>query len=299
MQEVAITDETSAVGVPLKDLAFPKGVRIASIYHDGRLSIAGAEDTIAVGDRISLIGSREDIDDVKGLFEMEPPQKIGVVIAGGGETGYHLALVLEGRRCGVVLMDNDRERCEFLAAHLKHTTVVNADAQHRASLEEERVGSADVFVACTGDDEDNIMACVEARELGAKMILAIVSRPDYANVVGKLGIDQAVSPREVVARQVLGFLNTGPVVSRMPLLSGGGIDILEIDVVDGAPAAERVLANVDFPSRCLIAAVIHENYVKVPGADDRLCPGDTVVAFVEDAMVENTVSLFNANGMPV
>ena len=58
---------------------------------------------------------------------------------------------------------------------------------------------ADVFVGCTGEDEDSIMACVEARELGAKTIMCIVSRPDYANVMGKLGIDHAVSPRKVMS----------------------------------------------------------------------------------------------------
>jgi trk system potassium uptake protein TrkA len=297
MQEVAITEKTRAVGVPLKDLRFPKGVRIGSIYRHEKLAIARADDVIAVGDRISLIGTRDDIDQVKERFEIEPSQKLGVVIAGGGETGYHLAHALEGRRCGVVLIEANRERCEFLAAHLKHTTVVNADAQRRATLDEERVGSADVFVACTGDDEDNIMACIEAKELGAGTILAVVTRPDYANVVNKLGIDQAVSPRTVVARQVLGFLNTGPVISRMPLSSGGDIDVVEIEVLKDAPATEHVLANVEFPSACLIAAVIHENYVKVPGADDRLRPGDTVVALVQDAAVEDTVRLFSTNGV--
>ena len=54
------------------------------------------------------------------------------------------------------------------------------------------------FVACTGDDESNIMACVEASDTGTKHVMAIVSRPDYAGVVGKLGIDLAVSPRKVM-----------------------------------------------------------------------------------------------------
>jgi trk system potassium uptake protein TrkA len=296
MQEVAVTEPTEAVGVPLREIRFPKGVRVGSIYRDRKLTIAGAEDQVQVGDRISLIGAHDDIDKVKELFEIAPPRRMGVVIAGGGETGYHLARALEGRRCGVVLMETNRQRCEFLATHLKSTTVVNADAQRRVSLEEERVGSADVFVACTGDDEDNIMACVEARELGAKTILSIVSRPDYANVVGKLGIDQAVSPREVIAKQVLGYLNTGPVISKMPLSAGGGIDVLEIEVLPGAPAAAGPLAGVKFPPMCLIAAVIHDNYVRVPGADDRLAPGDTVVALVQDSMVERTVELFTANG---
>jgi trk system potassium uptake protein TrkA len=297
MQEWEITQEASGVGVPLKDLELPKGVRIGSIARGGKFSIASAQDAVAVGDRITLIGARDEIDNVKSLFQLHLPQKQGVVIAGGGETGYHLARVLEGRRFAVVVLDADRERCEYLASHLKYATVVNADIQRRADLEEERVGSADVFAACTGDDEDNIMACVEAKELGAKTILSIVSRPDYANVVGKLGIDVAVSPRDVIAKQVLGFLNTGPVMSRALLSGGGNIDILEIDVLEGATATEHVLANLDLPPQCLIAAVIRENFVHVPGADDRLAPGDTVVALVEQSAVDAALKVFAVNGV--
>ena len=260
MQELAVTKSTAAVGVPLKDLRLPRGVRIGSILRD-----------------------------VKSRFESEPPQKRGIVIAGGGETGYHLARVLEGPRFAIVLMEADLARCEFLASHLKHTTVVNCDAQRRADLEEERVGSADVFVACTGEDENNIMACVEAKELGAKMTAALVSRPDYANVVEKLGIDETVSPREVVSKQILGFLNSGPVVFRNPLLAGGGIEILEVEVVEDAPITEHVLAGVELPAQCLIAAVIKESFVQVPGADDRLKPGDTVLLLVADEAVEDAL----------
>jgi trk system potassium uptake protein TrkA len=296
MQQWEVTENAAGVGVPLKDLELPQGVRIGSIARGDTISIAGALDRVAVGDQITLIGSRDDIDNVKSLFKLHPPQKQGVVIAGGGETGYHLARALEGQRFAVVLMEADHERCEYLASHLKHATVVNADIKRRANLEEERVGSADVFAACTGDDEDNIMACVEARELGAKTILSIVGRPDYANVVGKLGIDGAVSPREVVAKQVLGFLNTGPIMARAPLSVGGKIDVLEIDVLKGAEATEHVLANLALPPQCLIAAVIRENFVRVPGADDRLAPGDTVIALVERGAIESTLKVFSVNG---
>ena len=296
MQELIISEGTAAVEVPLRDLKLPSGVRIGSISRGGALKIARAEDRVTPDDRITLIGTREDIDEVRGKFQKSLPPKRGVVIAGGGETGYHLARVLEGRRFAVLLMEVDRQRCEFLAAHLKHTTVVNVDAQRRASLEEERVGSADVFVACTGDDEDNIMSCVEARELGARTIMCVVGRPDYANVVGKLGIDHTVSPRKVIAKEVMSFLNTGAVISRTPLADDEGIEILEIEVVDGAPATEHVLANLDLPPQCLIGAVIRESYVMVPGADDRFVPGDTVVALVETSAVEQTVKMFSSNG---
>jgi len=293
MQELPVVEETSAVGVPLKDLKLPAGLRIGSISRNGLMRIAGANDCVAVGDRITLLGTRENIDDGRAKFQKEPPPKQTVVIAGGGETGYHLARVLEGSRFAVLLMDIDRQRCEFLANHLQYSTVVHADVHRRATLEEERVGRADVFVATTGDDEDNIMACVEARELGARTIMSLVSRPDYANVVGKLGIDHTVSPRKVIAQQVMSFLNTGTVISRTPLAADATIEILEIEVVPGVPATAAVLADLNLPPQCLIGAVIRENYVMVPGANDRLIPGDTVVALVGASAVAETVRMFS------
>ncbi|MCH2128777.1 MAG: Trk system potassium transporter TrkA [Pirellulaceae bacterium] len=295
VNEIVVREKTRSVGVPLKSLELPSGVRIGSIHRDDRMWIAGAEDILCVDDRITLIGERDDIDELTDLFRVTPEPKIGVVIAGGGETGYHLARSLEGERCAVVLMESSEDRASFLAANLKHSTILQVDATRHAVLEEERVGSADVFVACTGDDENNIMAGVEAREIGAKRIMSIVSRPDYAHVVGNLGIDLAVSPREVMARQVMGFLNTGPVISRTSL-PGGSIEVIEMDVLEGAPATEHVLANLALPNACLIAALTRDQYVRVPGAGDRLEPGDTVVTLVDDSAIEDIIHIFSVNG---
>jgi trk system potassium uptake protein TrkA len=139
------------------------------------------------------------------------------------------------------------------------------------------------------------MAGVEAREIGAKKIMAIVGRPDYASIVGKLGIDKAVSERDVMAKQVLGYLNTGPVISKT-VLPGNRIGVFEIEVLEGAPVTMRVLAELQLPPQCLIAAVIKEDYVRVPGADDCLVPGDIVVAMIDEAAVKPTLDQFSVNG---
>jgi len=295
VEEFEVGARAPTVGQRIKELGLPPGVRIASITRDGRTSLAVADDMLEVDDRITLIGAGDDIDGLKQQFQKETVAKLGVVIAGGGETGYHLAQALEKGRFGVVLLDNDLARCEFLSQNLRQTTVVHTDATQRAHLEEERVGAADVFVACTRDDEDNIMACVTAREIGARTIMAVVERPDYALVVGKLGIDHAVSPREVMARQVLSLLYRGPVISRTRL-GAGGLNVFELAVRAEAPCTQHVLANLPLPPKCLIAVVVHEDYVRVPGADDRLQPGDTVVALVDDSAVEGTVEMFDPNG---
>ena len=97
-----------------------------------------------------------------------------------------------------------------------------------------------------------------------------------------------------MAKQILGFLNTGPVVSRTSL-PGGRISVFEIDVVDNSRATEHVLAKLKLPTQCLIAAVIRGDHVRVPGADDRLLPGDTVVALIDDSAVEQALEQFKEN----
>ena len=291
VHEVVVAAKSSLVGQMLKEVGLPSAVRIGSITRGGQTHIAGAEDTIEVGDRLTIIGTPKDVEALKDDLYQDAGGRMTVVIAGGGETGYHLARILDIQNVNIVVLEAELDRCELLAERLKRATVVHSDATRRAVLEEERVGSADVFVACIGDDENNIMAAVEARDIGAGTIMALVGRPDYARVVGKLGIDVAVSPREVMAKQVLSFLHTGPVISRTSL-GDGGISVLEIQVLPGAMATEHVLANLDLPAKCLIAAVIRENFAHVPGADDRLQEGDTVIVLIGDDDVEPVAKMF-------
>ena len=281
-------------GEQLKEINVPRGVRIGSITREGTTWIAGAEDVVQPGDRITIIGQSDDVEKANQLFRTERADKQHVVIAGGGETGYHLAATLEGRRTRVSLMETDRTRCEFLASHLQQTTIVHSDATRRGDLEEERIGSANVFVACTGNDENNIVAAVEASDIGAGQVMSLVGRPDYAQVVGRLGIDFAVSPREVVAKQVLGYLTTGAVVSDTSLADGSTLGILELDVQEGSPATQSELAQLALPEQCLVAAVVRDGYASVPAADDRFQVGDTVVALVAEKSKKEAVALFES-----
>ncbi|QGJ68374.1 Trk system potassium transport protein TrkA [Planctomycetales bacterium 10988] len=298
VQEFIVEAKSKAVGKSVRELALPRGVLIGSIGRGEDVFIAQANHQLEVGDHITLIGDAEKIEDSYYRFQRKAPKKQGVVIAGGGETGYHLAKLLEGKYFSVLMMEADLEKCNDLAAKLKHTTVVHSDATLQKNLEEERVGSADVFVACTGDDENNIMACVEAKELGAKNIMAIVSRPDYANVLGKLGIDHAVSPRQVVAKQIVSYLTSGPVVYRRRLggdgpQEGSGVTILELEVKPEVAATQHVLAKLDLPEGCILAAVTRNDLTRVPGADTRLQAGDTVVCLVADKQVDSAIQLFS------
>lgn len=290
VQEIAVQDASKAVGVPLKELKISRGVRIGLVAGTRRTIIPGADDVIESGDHVTLIGNADAIEDVKKLFEHKPPQKLNVVIAGGGEIGYNLARLLQIGRFNTILMEEDASRCEYLARRLEGTTVLKADATKRSEMEEARVGRADVFVAATGRDEDNIVSGVEAKELGCARIISVVRRPDYGNVLEKLGIDLAVSPREVMAQQILGMVEAGPIVARSQI-SGGVAEVWEMEVNENVPITEAPLKDLVLP-QALIVAIEREGYVRVPGADDQLQVGDTAVVLTQAASADQTRALF-------
>ena len=292
VQEIVVGQQGKATSAPIRDLGLPSNVRIGMIQREKRFWIAAAEDQLQVGDKVTVFSRPEDIKFVKAMFKSGGTKAKRVVIAGGGETGLQLARTLERESCKVMVLESDEARGKVLAGLLETATVVHCDATRRENLEEQRVGNADVFVACTGDDEDNMMLGVEADDLGAGQIMAVIGRPDYASIIQKLGIDLAVSEHSVMARQILSYLNQGIVISRAKM-PGGLINVLEVDVLEGSPATESAVKDLGLPDRCLIVAVIQQDYVRVPGATDRLSAGDTAVILVEDDVVDATLGVFS------
>ncbi|MEK6233453.1 MAG: NAD-binding protein, partial [Planctomycetales bacterium] len=301
--ELVILKGSRFLNGALRELGLPKGLMIGAVSREDRVFIPGPNDSFEVDDHVMLIGGHDVVEETFYRFEHSTPTKKGVVIAGGGETGYHLAKLLAKGHYSVVLMEADLDKCNDLAARLPHATVVHSDARIKKNLQEERVGSADVFVACTGDDENNIMACVETKELGVKNVLAIVSRPDYANVLGKLGLSGAVSPRQVFAKQIMSYLTTGPMIFRKEIVHDddreeNGVTVIETKVVEDAPATEHVLALLELPPACRIASLTRNDVSRVPGADDRLQPGDVVVLLAANSSVDDALKLFYPHGRP-
>ncbi len=286
--ETVVHEKSSVVGKSLRDLHLPGSVRIGTIRRGERMWIAGADDELAAHDRLLVFSRPEDVSDMKSLFRHVQEQRRRVVIAGGGETGFHLARTLERERFTVMLMESNQERSQFLANNLSQTAVVHCDATRREVLQEERVGSADAFIACSGNDENNILAGVEARDLGAQTIMAVVGRPDYAQVVGKLGIDVAVSERDVMAHQILSFLQEGNVVRRQEL-PGGNIELIEIDVGESAAALGGHLRDISWPAQCLLVALIRHEFIRVPTASDQLLAGDRVILLVENHVADTII----------
>lgn len=289
VQEVEVDAYSELAGKPLKEAGLPPGVLCGLVLREGERSfIPGADDAVHPGDHVTLVGQLAAIDGVRNRFEKRSRSRQFVMIGGGGDVGYQLAAQLQKARFQVTILEADEDRCRYLASKLGECTVLQADATRRIDLEEARIASADAFVAATGSDENNLICSVEAKQLGARRTLCVVRRPDYGNVLNRLGVDGAFSPREVMAREVTGLLMTSPVIGRSEVGDGGGL-VVEVEVLSGAPAAGRAIREANLP-KCLVAAMIDRECVRTPGPDDVFRPGQTAVMLVQtdnyDAMID-------------
>ncbi|MGL4593587.1 MAG: Trk system potassium transporter TrkA [Thermoguttaceae bacterium] len=294
LQEFVISkDIPASQQKPLSELQLPSDVRIGLIRRGSDVCIAGAQDIIQPGDRVTLIGEREQVENVKSRFRAISPKSLRIMIAGGGDTGSQIAEILCHRGHSVSILDIDRKRCEYLAEHLPKCTVIHADATNRTVLQSEQISQIDYFISCTGQDEENIIAALEAREYKSDLKTMVLStRSDYFLLTSKLKIDETIVPASVIGSQVLGFLNSGPVLFRNKQLFNSTIDIVELEVREESAITKAALKDIQLPVRTLFGVVIRNGCVHVPSAKSQLHSGDVVVAFVQPESLPELVRLF-------
>jgi trk system potassium uptake protein TrkA len=293
LRKVVIAADSPLVRTPLKELTLPEGVLVVSIVRGEEIVIPKGDDVFAAGDKVIFMGLAEMTHVTQQAFHESKEEIQSIVIAGGGETGLFLAQTLEKRRYRVKLIESDRERCNYLSRLLDRVTIINGDATDAQFLKEERISGADVYIAVTGDEEVNIMSSLLAKELGARQCITKVERPDYISIMERSGIDLALSPRLVTANKVISLLKRGKIKS-LSILEEGKAEVIEFQAAEGAAVVNRPLAEVEFPTGCLVGAIVHLGKVKVPRGRNIIYPGDLVIVFCLAKVAEEVEKLFQA-----
>ena len=118
--------------------------------------------------------------------------------------------MLTNPRFKIRVIEKDPEQCEHLANLFPHIDVINGDATSLRLLEEEQIGFADYFVACTKNDEENILTCIQASKLGAKHVQLVINKSDYDKLLNSLkkdlNIEVVVSPRITMTEYMRKYL---------------------------------------------------------------------------------------------
>lgn len=294
VQQQRVAPGSRLIGKKLKDLKLDPRVRIGYIQRGRDSEVASADTILEENDMVTLFGHPEELFTLRERFD--PKHKIEVsrvVLFGGSETAISLIRLLTNPRFKVRVIEKDPVKCRNLAERFPNITVINGDATSLRLLEEEQIGSADFFVACTKDDEENILTCLQAAKLGADHVQLVVNKGDYDQLLGilktMLGIEVLVSPRQATAEFMLRNLSSDS-SAKLAEVPGGGGQIVEVRIQHSSPCVGKMVKDIYLPAGALFVALLHKFKAKVPAADDVILAGDRVVLIVSESQKKDVMA---------
>ena len=295
LMQMNLKEKESITGKPLSELKIPPNLLVAAIIREQKLIIPSGDTILQAGDKISIIGKKESIEQGAGFFGSQDKIRADkVVILGGGEIGFQIAKFLEDYKVSVTLIEWKKSRCQELSEQLKNAIIINGDGTDIEILKQEKVWEADVFVAASKRDEVNLMSGLLAKELGSKKTIAIVHRPDYLPVYEHLGLDATISPRRFAANKILKYVRSGEVLTVSDIELGKG-EILEFSVAAGSKMAGKKLKSMKLPKGTVIGAIAGQRGAIIPTGNDLIEAGDRVILFTTPAMRGKVENLFKSS----
>ena len=258
--------------------------RVAAIFRRGRPVRPDATTVIEVDDEVFFLADRRNILTVMSeLRRVERRPTRRVLIAGGGNIGRNLAKRLESRY-SVKVMERSRERARGIAEDLLNSIVLVGDCADEDLLREENIDQTDIYCALTNDDEANILSAMLAKRLGCPRVLALITRPSYAEMVEGSSIDIAVSPQQVTLGALLAHVREGA-PAQVYSLRRGAAEAIEV-VARGDRRTSRVIGRgieeIELPPSATIGGVVRGDRLLIAHHDVTIESEDHVIVFVMD-----------------
>jgi trk system potassium uptake protein TrkA len=200
-----------------------------------------------------------------------------IIIAGAGKVGYHLARALLADH-EILVIEHDPDRVDFVAAELGTDVIMLGDACDAATMEEAGMERADLAVATTGDDEDNLTFCqVSKARYSVPRSVARINNPQNESLFRELGIDSTVSATNLILGHIEQEL---PWRGLIPLMTLTGLDleIVEIRVPREATTVGKQVKQLLLPQGSLLCLVISEGTPRLPTPDTMIHADDILVA---------------------
>ena len=282
--EYRVPEDGPLAGTALRDLPHRFGARVlvCVVERGGEALIPDGDFVLQAGDRLSVSGESLEL---KRFFEAlgqyrRPVRR--VMIMGGGRIAVYLTRLLKENGVEASIVERDRARCDELCDLLPGTRILNGDATRSEVLTEEGVLSTDAFAALTGDDEDNIITSLYAMRCKVPKIVTKVNRAHLSGMLASFGIDSVVSPKELVAQQLVRFVRAmndseGSSMETLYRLADGKAEAMEFKVGEGSAVVGVPLRELRLKKDVLVSAVIHEGKSIIPGGSTVIRPGDHAV----------------------
>ncbi len=272
-------------------------VLICAVQRGERVIIPTGTFVIEAGDRIHFTADAKTLRDFLAEVHLIRSPLKNIMIVGGGKIGYYLACELSKKKCKIKLIENDKKNAEALADSLPRVTVIHGNGTHHGLLLEEGIEAADAFVALTDIDEENMVVAMFANKLRIKKTITQIKSDELYGMLGELGIQNNVSPKNVVANRMISYIralaNTrGSNVLTLYRLVNNQVEALEFCAKKPERFYYKPLKTLKIKTDCLIACIIRQNEVIFPDGNATIQLGDNVIVVTTHKNFDDLTDIF-------
>ena len=212
-----------------------------------------------------------------------------VIVMGGGRVGLNLSSFLISDGQDVTLIESNEELCSKAAAELD-AMIICGNGTDTKTLEEADIKSADVFVAATGNDETNLLACILVKDYNIPKIITRISDHTHTKAFKNAGIDFAISP-ELTAASYLEKIILRPKIADLVVLGRGDAELLDVSVENNKVIGKKI-GDIS-PTKDYIIVSLHENgNITIPMMDTVIEKGCKISILAKTGSIKKVIDLF-------
>lgn len=217
---------------------------------------------------------------------MAAPHRPYVLVIGGGKVGYYLTRHLIERDYEVTLVEKDPERAAWIEHQLGSVSVMVGDGDEMAFLATTGIERAEVVVACTGDDEDNLVVCQLAKgKFGVRRTIARVNNPVNVRVFTALGVDAPISATELLMGLIEAELSGSEMVKGVAVKASGA-SLVDMGLPELSGLVGRRVAEVGLPDGAMVVCIVRDGSPVVPRPDEVIRARDELIVYSRTLDVE-------------
>jgi trk system potassium uptake protein TrkA len=291
-----IEDGSKLKGLYIHELKMDSSLRIAYVQRGNEIVVATAHTRLFVDDILIFFGEPSALRAYeKKYFRKTFSQNRSIVLCGASEIARCIIRLLERKHYKVRLIESSEQKCKEFAELFPSLTILQGSPTSHRLLEEERIGEADYFIACSVSDEENVMACLQANKLGAKHVQVVLNKSDHEDALFSLAeamnLQSIVSPRVVTQKRISQYLSKDP-VQKLGTVGDMDVQIIEVTINKGCIGQSRMISQVGVPEKCVFVSLLRGEEVLVPKADEKLQVGDKLLCLACGEKMEELIERF-------
>ena len=240
-----------------------------------------------------FIVKKERLASLMYMLGKETTETKSVVILGGSKIGRGIAEELQAE-LSVRLIEQRREKAEWLASNLKQTMVLHGDGTDVELLKAENINEADSFISVAENEQTNLLSGMLAHHLGVKQTVIHLSTTEYMPIVQEIGLGAVISKNMSTVNSILKFISSSQTETPITTFDEIDVDVIEFSPEPGSRVTTLPLQDIKFPDDSIVGVINHHGQLSIARGSSQLTDEDTVLVFAKSSAVSTLRKLFES-----